>query len=144
MSNMIYLGLAGLLFLSAAIIWKMKRENFTTHQIEEKACVTRNDVNKDILSSPFIRLAVQGYNYQSMPIFFRDGKKITPMESSYSHKDMTYNFTLMSPKESKEHQWILETYDFVQPIVTNLDTFERCEVILQRRRFGFNRWIIYP
>lgn len=118
----------------------MSQENFTVHSVNKKGCYTNlNTINDGILPKS-VHVIVSGYNYQSTPIFYRDGKKITPLEFSYDYKNMQYFFTLASPLAPREHEWILETYDFVEPSVFNQDTISAQQIIPIRRRHGYNKW----
>lgn len=124
-----------------------RKEKFTVHQVDSPTCIPSTEslpFNSDkmnvVLQPNTVRIAIQGYNYQESPVFFRDGKKILPMEYAWNADTLTYFFTLAAPNGVCNHEWILETYDFVEPIVVNQDTYKKLQVLPIRRRLGYNRW----
>lgn len=130
--------------------WKTNGiENFTIHQVDEPGCIpstsslsyTSSAMNVPLQPNT-TRIAVQGYNYTTTPIFYRDGKKIIPVEFAWNSDNMIYYFTLASPNGVCGHEWILETYDFVEPTVVDQDSNKSMKVRLERRRYGFNKWLI--
>jgi hypothetical protein len=129
------------------VLWMRKRERFTVHELDTPTCISTTDdllPNSDKMNVPLqpntVRLAIQGYNYQETPIFYRDDKKILPMEFAWDYTSMMYFYTLAAPNGVCNHDWILETYDFVKPLVVNQDTGEPMEVLSVRRRYGYNKW----
>lgn len=132
---------------------KRRGEKFTIHEVDpgdKGTCVTPTSElpsNSDSMNVPLqpnsVRIAVQGYNYQDTPIFYRDGKKIVPMEYAWNANILTYYFTLAAPDGvCGNTEWILETYDFVEPIVINQDTNTKFKVLPLRRRHGYNKWLL--
>lgn len=131
----------------AMMLWMRRREKFTVHELVEPTCIPstqslppNSDAMNVVLQPNTVRLAVQGYNYQTPPVFFRDNKKILPMEMAWDDLALTYFFTLAAPNGVCNHEWILETYEFVEPIVINQDTYTAMTVEPIRRRRGFNKW----
>jgi len=129
------------------VVWLRKKEKFTIHEVDTPTCIPstaslppNSDKMNVVLQPNTVRLAIQGYNYQDTPVFFRDGKKIVPMEFAWDSDTLTYFFTLATPNGLCNHDWILETYDFVEPIIIDQDSYKPLKVLAVRRRRGFNRW----
>jgi hypothetical protein len=142
--------IAGIAVASIIGLWVMKKqEDFSIHSVNEPGCISstaslpaNSDEMNVSLQPNTVRLAIQGYNYQETPVFYRDDKKIIPMEYAWDSDELTYYFTLAAPSGVCNHSWIIETYDFVEPIVMDQDSYKFLTVASVRRRLGFNRWRI--
>ena len=93
-----------------------------------------------LMPKPAVSIVVQGYNYEDTPVIYRDGQRVTPLEFERNYSSMVYFYMVYAPNGKCNHEWILETTDFVKPVVTDGMTGEDFIVILERRRGGFNRW----
>ena len=94
---------------------------------------------------PSTIFVVEGYNYQGPLTIYRDGQKIVPLQYVWDYKGMVYYVTVASPNGVCGHEWVLETYDFVEPVVhavtsSELDNSTLMTVDVLRRRMGFNKW----
>ena len=88
-------------------------------------------------------LIVHGYNYITEPLIYRDGNKITPLRYSWDYREMAYYFDVAAPDGMGAHKWIIQTSDYVKPIIHVLDTdgdTKKAMVTLMRRREGYNVW----
>lgn len=121
-----------------------QKEYFTISKRDGKLCkpLLNDNTENYLMQHPYVSMVVQGYNYSETPIFYRDGKKITPMDYEYNNTTMAYYFILYAPNGICNHEWILETSDFVKPIVSNGVTNTDFNVTLERKRGGFNKWKI--
>jgi len=155
----------GVLFaIIADWIYNRRMERFTVHLEDKPQCISPTNATTGSINVPLsppggaVRWTVSGYNYQDTPIFYRDGKKIVPLEYAWNSDGMTYYFTLASEGESGcagserspegtptpegRSAWVLSTFDHVQPTVTDQDTLRELVVTPIRRRHGFNLWSV--
>jgi len=132
--------LAVLLILSR----RTTREGFTTSFQHGWLCHPLVNEDQENILPDHVTFVVEGYNYQDTPIVYRDGKKIVPLQFSWDYTSMAYYIMVAAPGGPDGHQWVLETFDFVQPKVTEGRTLKPVKVSLMRRRYGFNRWLLTP
>jgi hypothetical protein len=124
------------------LITKVTVEKFT---IAERHGILCNPIRKlSPLTPNSISLIMQGYNYDETPKIYRDGIKIIPFQFSRDSQAQIYYFTLAAPNGACNHNWMIETSDFVEPVVSNGENGNRAKVTLLRRRGGFNQWNINP
>ncbi len=148
-----YLMIAAGSIVGVAFVWWLTEkvssppEKFTVHDLKLPGCVSSTKEEgsmNDALMPNSIRLAIGGYNYQETPKFFRNGKEIVPLEYSRDSDNLMYYFTLAVPYGespcSSNIEWVMETYDFVEPTVVNRDSNKNMKVLPLRRRRGYNRW----
>jgi hypothetical protein len=133
-----------LIILTAALIFikSTGREYFTVAKRTGLLCkpLLNNHTENDLMPKPYISIVIQGYNYQKTPIIYRDGKKITPLQYEWDYMSMAYYFVVWAPNKKCGSEWILETSDFVKPVVTDGVTNVDFKVELERRREGYNKW----
>jgi hypothetical protein len=87
---------------------------------------------------------IQGYNYEEPIIIQRDGVRITPLQYLWNHNTMTYYITVAAPDGILNHDWQIQTSDFVEPVVNDGITGLPVQVSLLRRRYRFNDWSLKP
>ncbi len=136
---------------------KYKREGFTVHLENKPQCIIPIEETTDNINVPLqpntVRWAVTGYNYQEVPIFYRDEEKIEPIEYAWNSNGMTYYFTLAAPEGPLGSRWVMSTFDYVQPRVVDQGPLiglsggpevgmRELDVSLVRRRYGYNLWEI--
>lgn len=128
--------------IALILINKNSIENFTIAKRTGLLCkpLLNKHTENDLMPKPYISMVIQGYNYAGTPIIYRDGKKVTPLQYEWDYMSMAYYFVLWAPNKKCGSEWILETTDFVKPVVTDGVTGEDFKVDLERRREGFNKW----
>lgn len=128
----------------AILYFSGAKEGFTISKRDGRLCkpLLNSHTEANLMQKPNVSMVVQGYNYKDTPIFYRDGKKITPLEYEWDYRSMAYYFTLYAPNGICNHQWILQTSDFVEPIVTNGSTNQDFTVNPLKRQEGANQWAI--
>jgi hypothetical protein len=119
---------------------KRSKEGFATAFRHGWLCQPLINNDQDDILPTNVTFVVEGYNYQETPIIYRDGKKVVPLQFSWDYTSMAYYFVMAAPKGAANHKWMLETFDFVEPRVTEGRSLEPVKVKLLRRRFGFNHW----
>ena len=85
---------------------------------------------------------ISGFNYQFNPKLYRDDKPIIPLKFARDYVDMLYFYTVEAPFGVCKHEWIVETYDFVKPVVYNGREGVELEVSLLERADGKNKWMV--
>jgi len=83
---------------------------------------------------------IQGYNYKTTPKIFRDQQLVTPLQYAWDYGNMAYYLTVYAPNGLCGSDWILETSDFVEPIVYEGRSERKMNVTLQRRREDYHKW----
>jgi len=116
-----------------------KRENFTIAEREGVLCNPIFTSAETILFPNSKSFTVQGYIYKETPIVYRNGKKIVPLNFKVDSNSLVYYFTVYAP-EGSNSEWILETSDFIEPLINDGNTGKRVKVDLVRRRQDFNKW----
>jgi len=117
-----------------------KREGFTTHERDGVLCPPfLNGIDEHLLP-PSVVFVVQGYNYKDTPKIYRDGQLVTPLQYAWDYANMTYFLVVSAPFGLCDSMWILETTDFVKPLVFEGRTAKRMTVELERRRNDFHKW----
>lgn len=133
-----------------AIVWSMskrKGEFFTIHKVEERPCIQPvHQVDDDLLPHSLL-LIVSGYNYTDNPKIYRDDKLIVPLKFARDYVEMLYYYTVECPlctttSDGCKHFWIVETYDFVKPVVYNGRLAKEFKVELLERASGRNKWSV--
>lgn len=126
-----------------AIFWLSGnvKENFTIAKRRGVLCppLIRRSLEDKLMSNSLI-FVIQGYNYKETPKIYRDGKKIVPLQYEWDAESMAYYFTVSAPYGLCDSEWILETSDFVEPVIVEGRSGDLVNVGLLRRREGFNRW----
>jgi hypothetical protein len=119
------------------------KENFTIAKREGVFCDPKiANFEGDLLPNSEV-FVIQGYNYKQTPKIYRDGKKIVPLQLFWNPSAMAYYFTVYAPDGLCGSEWILETTDFVEPVVNDGRTGKSIKVDLARRRDDFNKWMLY-
>jgi hypothetical protein len=139
-SSLAILFLLGLI-LTLVLVAK-PREHFTIAERHGLLCDPRMNQTDAYLNPNSISFVVQGYNYQTTPVIIRDGVEITPLQYFWDHNSMAYYFVVYAPKKLDGSEWIIQTYDFVEPVVNDGVSGAPLKVTLLRRRDGFNWWTI--
>ena len=137
----------GLVLLALAVYIYSNRstkEGFTTSFQHGWLCHPLINEDQESILPDHTTFVVEGYNYQETPVVYRDGKKIVPLQYSWDYTSMAYYIMVAAPGGADQHQWVLETYDYVEPKVTTGETLMPVKVDLMRRRNGFNRWLLTP
>ena len=124
------------------ILARKTREGFTLHERNCKLCPPFLNNRDAYLMPNSVVFVVQGYNYESTPKIFRDGKLVTPLQYAWDYGNMAYYLTVYAPNGLCESDWILETTDFVKPIVYEGRSEKEMTVTLKRRRAGFHKWCL--
>lgn len=117
------------------------REKFTIHKVDLPPCIPKiQQVGKYLLphSAMFI---ISGFNYTENPKIYRDGKMVIPLQFSRDYVDMLYFYNVDAPLDICMHEWIVETYDYVKPLVYSGDA-TRYKVDLIDRLPGKIRWLV--
>lgn len=126
-----------------AIFWLSGdfKENFTIAKRHGILCppLIRKSLEDKLMPNSLI-FVIQGYNYNETPKIYRDGKKIVPLQYEWDAESMAYYFTVSAPYGLCGSEWILETSDFVEPVIVEGRSGDPVKVGLLRRREGFNRW----
>lgn len=135
--------LIGVLLIILLVLWKVKTtENFTIAERDGILCDPKTrDIENQLLPNTVV-FVIQGYGYERTPIFYRDGSKIRPEQTFYDPTSLAYYFTVYAPLGLCGSEWVLETSDFVKPVVNEGRSGKAMKVILQRRRRDFNKWEI--
>lgn len=131
------------IFLFIAVLWlgnSKPSEDFTIAERDGILCNPKIRNTEGPLLPNSIVFVIQGYNYKETPIFFRDGKKVVPLQYFRDYSSMTYYFTIYAPKGLCGSEWILETSDYIEPVVNDGKTGEDIKVTSERRRADFNWW----
>lgn len=137
-----YSVLFALTLLTLWLCWN-KRENFTIAEREGVFCNPKiSNFEGKLLPNSEV-FVIQGYNYKKTPIIYRDGKKIVPLQFFWNSSALAYYFTVYAPEGLCGSEWILETSDFVEPVVNDGRTGKRIKVDVARRREDFNKWLLY-
>ncbi len=137
----------GLIIISGLLIlflcyFSRKNESFTIAERDGVFCNSKiRNTEGDLLPNSVV-FVIQGYNYKSTPKFFRDGKDIQPLQYFWDPSATAYYFTLYAPFGVCGSEWILETSDYIMPVVNDGRTGTQLKVDLIRRREDFNRWKI--
>ncbi len=123
-------------FLSGSTV-----ENFTIAKRHGILCppLLRKTLEDKLMPNSVV-FVIQGYNYAETPILYRDGKKIVPLQYEWNGEAMAYYFTVAAPNGLCGSEWVLETSDFIEPVVNEGRSGEKIDVVLRRRRGGFNKW----
>ena len=128
------------------VIWYCvtpEKENFTIAQREGVFCNPKiSNFEGKLLPNSEV-FVIQGYNYKKTPIIYRDGKKIVPLQLFWNPSALAYYFTVYAPEGLCGSEWILETSDFIEPVVNDGRTGKPIKVDLSRRREDFNKWLLY-
>lgn len=128
-------------FLLLLIAVKPKtKDNFTIAERNGVFCDPRITNKEGKLLPNSEVFVIQGYNYTETPKIYRDGEKIVPLQYFWDYSAMAYYFTVYAPKGLCDSEWILETPDYVMPVVNDGRTGEKINVSVVRRREGFNKW----
>lgn len=119
------------------------KENFTIAKRDDLLCppLIRKSLEDKLLPNSVI-FVIQGYNYADTPKIYRDGKKIVPLQYEWDAEATAYYFTVSAPQGLCNSEWVLETSDFVKPVIVEGRSGGQLTVGLLRRREGFNRWSI--
>ena len=129
-----------IVIIVVAMIWSPSKENFTIAERNGLLCPPFLNNREAHLMPNSVAFVIQGYNYAQTPKIYRDGKKITPLQYAWDSDSMAYYFVVSSPFGLEGSQWILETSDFVEPVVYEGRTYVHMNLTLLRRREGYNRW----
>lgn len=133
-----------------AMVWsisKGKSELFTIHKVEEQPCIQPvKQVDDDLLPHSLL-LIISGYNYTQNPKIYRDDKPIVPLKFARDYVEMLYYYTVECPLctttlDGCKHSWIVETYDFVKPVVYNGREAKEFKVELLERASGKYKWSV--
>lgn len=132
------------IFVLACIVafFTSKKENFTLHRRRGGLCPPFLNGRDAHLMPNSIVLVVQDYNYRDSPKVIRDSKPITPLQYSWDYGNMAYYLTVDAPLGLCGSEWILETTDFVEPVVYEGRSNRRLNVTLRRRRDGYHWWLL--
>jgi hypothetical protein len=97
---------------------------------------------EDIKSMPrtSFPMVITGYNYVENPIIYRDGSQITPEQFFRDGNGMAYYMTVYAPRGACNHEWMVETSDYVKPNVANGIGGKFFKVSLLEMRDGHNLW----
>lgn len=132
------------IFLLMAVIWlgngKGKSEDFTIAERDGIACNPKIRNAEGPLLPNSVVFVIQGYNYKETPVIHRDGEKVVPLQYFWDYSSTTYYFTVYAPKGLCGSNWILETSDYIKPVVNEGRTGQEINVTPERRREDFNWW----
>lgn len=133
------------IFLLMAVMWlgngkKGKSEDFTIAERDGILCNPKIRNTEAPLLPHSVVFVIQGYNYKETPKIYRDGEKIVPLQYFWDYSSTTYYFTVYAPKGICGSQWILETSDYIKPVVNDGRTGKDVIVTSERRREDFNWW----
>ena len=124
------------------VVMSTKKEGFTLHKIDGLLCKPFLNGNDAYLMPDSVVFVIQGYNYSETPKIFRDDKLVVPLQYAWDYSDMAYYMTIYAPKGLCESEWILETSNFVEPVVYEGRSERKLNVTLKRRRNGFHKWAL--
>ena len=130
-----------LLGIIVVYFYLSKKESFSIAKRFGSECDPQDQDPTDAYLMPkSIVFTINGYNYQETPIIMRDAQKITPLQYAWDNNMMTYFITVYAPNGLCGSEWILETSDYVKPIVTEARSGKIMNVNIERRREGYNHW----
>lgn len=119
---------------------KGKSEDFTIAERNGISCnPTIRDTEGPLLPNSVV-FVIQGYNYKETPVIHRDGEKVVPLQYSWDYSSSTYYLTVYAPKGLCGSNWILETSDYIKPVVNEGRSGKEVIVTPERRREDFNWW----
>lgn len=123
---------------------RKKKDNFTIAERDGVFCDPRiRNTEAKLLPNSEVFI-LQGYNYKETPKIYRDGEKIVPLQYFWDYSSTAYFFTVYAPKGLNGSEWIIETSDYVMPVVNDGRSGKRLDVKLERRRDEFNKWKLVP
>lgn len=132
-----------ILAIVALAVWLyLPHEQFTVHQVEEPPCISPIHQVDDYLLPHSALFVISGYNYIDNPKIYRDGKVLVPLKFARDYVDMLYYYTVESPYGVCKHTWIVETSDFIKPLVINGREAKELKVDLLERADGKNKWSV--
>jgi hypothetical protein len=140
----VYIGVAVVVIIIVMVagIALYKKEGFTIAVRDNKLlCDPLVNHDEDYLMPHSVTFVIQGYNYAETPIIYGDDEKLIPLQYAWDYESMAYYITVDAPKGLCGTKWILETSDFVEPVVKTGEG-KLLKVTLMRRRYRFNRWEI--
>lgn len=117
-----------------------KREGFTMHERDGLLCPPFLNNADEHLMPRSVVFVVQGYNYKDTPKIYRDNQLVVPLQYAWDYANVTYFLVVSAPNGLCGSSWILETTDFVKPIVFEGRTTKLMNVQLERRRNDFHKW----
>jgi hypothetical protein len=139
----VVIGIFAILFLVAIYLYlRDGTETFTIHKVIPEPCMAPICQVDDYLLPHSALFVVSGFNYQDNPKIYRDDKLIIPLKFARDYVDMLYFYTIESPLDICKHEWIVETSDFVEPVVINGRTAQTLSVTLLERASGKNKWSV--
>ena len=128
-----------------AMVWRPGTggtEHFSIAERDGVLCYPFLNNREAWLMPNSIVFVIQGYNYATTPVIIRDRKEIVPLQYAWDYRSMAYYFVVSAPRGLEGSEWILQTSDFVEPIVNEGRTGARLNVGLLRRRDQYNWWSI--
>lgn len=131
------------IFLLMVMIWLDNAkvpEDFTIAERDGILCNPKIRNTEDPLLPNSVVFVIQGYNYKETPIIHRDGEKIVPLQYYWDYSSTAYYITVYAPKGLCGSEWILETSDYIKPVVNEGRSGDKITVTTERRRGGFNWW----
>lgn len=139
-----YLSIIAVLIVILCIIavCGKNRENFTIAKRDGLLCRPLMDESDDHILPNSSSIVIQGYNYQDTPKIYRDGKKIVPLKYARDYLSMAYFFVVADPRGFCNSEWLIETTDYVKPVVNDGRSGRFYNVELVRRRNMYNLWSI--
>lgn len=108
------LGILTFLFLVIIVFLSMK-DNFEIAKRTNMICPSINDRENNLRLYTVI-FVIQGYNYTSTPIIYRNGEKIEFMDYSWDNSNLTYYITVNG--NLYDNYWYIELPDHIEPIIT--------------------------
>lgn len=136
------IAIIALLILIFSLCVVNKREGFTIHERNGMLCAPfLKGLDAHLMPSSVV-FVVQGYNYQDTPKVYRDGRLVTPLQYAWDYGNMAYYLAIHAPEGLCGSEWLLETTDFVEPVVYEGRSEKKLNVSLVRRRDGYHRWML--
>jgi hypothetical protein len=119
-----------------------RREGFTLHERDGILWPPFLNNRDAYLMPNSVVFVIQGYNYETTPKIFRDGELVTPLQYAWDYANMAYYLTIYAPHGLCDSEWMLETSDFVEPVVFEGRSQRKMNVSLERRRAGYHHWML--
>ena len=142
MKGCVVIALMALVLLVALLVSRARRESFTLHTRDWLLCLPFLNERDAYLMPDSVVFVVQGYNYSDTPRVFRDEEVITPLQYAWDYGNMAYYLTVYAPNGLRGSEWMLETSDFVEPVVYEGRSERKMNVSLRRRRNGYHHWTL--
>jgi len=116
-------------------------ESFAIAERDGRPCPQTNNTEAYLMPNSIV-LVIMGYNYAETPRIMRDGRYIMPLQYTWDYTNMTYRFVVEAPKGLSGSSFVIETSDFVKPVVFEGRHLKELQVTSLEKEDGRNKWSI--